>query len=97
MMLHSVRAREPNSDENQVFGLVSTNDGEALRSFLEFFESKPDAIDLNIQGKGGQTPLMFAVLRGKEQAVKVLLKAGVDTTIGEQDGYTREFDARCLV
>jgi len=72
-------------EESAVFGLVSTNDAEALKGFLD---SNSDKININVKGEGGQTPLMFAVLRGKEQAVKVLLEAGADATIGEQDGYT---------
>ena len=37
---------------------------------------------------GGQSPLMAASLRGSVHAVRVLLKAGADATIGESDGYT---------
>ncbi|CAJ1964979.1 unnamed protein product [Cylindrotheca closterium] len=72
-------------EESQLFGLVSTNDGDALKGFID--ENTP-AVNINAIGKGGQTPLMFAVLSGKDNAVKVLLEAGADTTIGEQDGYT---------
>lgn len=32
--------------------------------------------ELNMKGKGGQTPLMFAVLAGKEKSVVPLLEAG---------------------
>ena len=45
---------------------------------------------INELGPGGQTPLMHAVLSGKIQAVKYLLKQGADVTIGEKDGYTRK-------
>uniref|UniRef100_A0A7S3NM35 Ankyrin repeat protein n=1 Tax=Aureoumbra lagunensis TaxID=44058 RepID=A0A7S3NM35_9STRA len=38
-------------------------------------------------GPGEQTPLMNAVLTGKENAVSVLLESGASTTIGEKDGY----------
>lgn len=41
-----------------------------------------------LQGAGGQTPLMMAVLQGKVEMVKVALAADADTTIGENDGYT---------
>lgn len=45
--------------------------------------------DINqIQPGSGQTPLMNAVLSGKLQAVKYLLRKGADFTIGEKDGYT---------
>lgn len=47
----------------------------------------PNALNA-IETETGQTPLMMAVLMGKTQAVKLLLKAGADTTIGEKDGYT---------
>ena len=36
----------------------------------------------------GQSPLMNAVLSGNTGAVKILLAAGADTSIAEQDGYT---------
>lgn len=38
--------------------------------------------------QGGQTPLMMAVLMGKDEAVRILLRAGADTSVGEKDGYT---------
>lgn len=44
--------------------------------------------NINEIGQGGQTPLMTATLRGSARAVKVLLAAGADTTIPENDGYT---------
>ena len=44
--------------------------------------------DINLQGAGGQTPLVSAVLSGKLQAVEILLKLGADVTIPEKDGYT---------
>jgi ankyrin repeat protein len=43
---------------------------------------------LNAKGQGGQTPLMNAVLQGKATSVKILLEAGADVRIPEQDGYT---------
>ena len=46
------------------------------------------ASDINVIGVGGQTPLMHAVLQGRETAVQVLLDRGADTTIAEKDGYT---------
>lgn len=36
----------------------------------------------------GQTPLMYSVLHGYTNAVRYLLSAGADTSIGENDGYT---------
>eukprot|EP00316_Scyphosphaera_apsteinii_P024814 CAMPEP_0119324316 /NCGR_PEP_ID=MMETSP1333-20130426/62822_1 /TAXON_ID=418940 /ORGANISM="Scyphosphaera apsteinii, Strain RCC1455" /LENGTH=145 /DNA_ID=CAMNT_0007331995 /DNA_START=147 /DNA_END=584 /DNA_ORIENTATION=- len=43
---------------------------------------------LNVQGPGGQSPLMHAVLSGKVRAVKFLLKKGADPKVPEKDGYT---------
>merc|ERR1719231_88848 len=43
---------------------------------------------LNVQGPGGQSPLMHAVLGGKTKAVKFLLKRGADAAVAEKDGYT---------
>jgi len=54
--------------------------------FAELETAPMDAIDE--RGPGGQTPLMMAVLSGKDEAVRILLKRGADTTVGEQDGYT---------
>ena len=47
-----------------------------------------DAADAPGDRPGGQTPLMFSVLRGSGRAVKALLEAGADTSIPEKDGYT---------
>ena len=47
-----------------------------------------DPGQINEIGPGGQTPLMNAVLSGNAMAVKILLAARADTSIGEKDGYT---------
>ena len=44
--------------------------------------------DINAIGPGGQTPLMNAILTGKQWAVHELLRLGASVTIGEKDGYT---------
>lgn len=44
--------------------------------------------DINLQGAGGQTPLMASVLQGNTENVVALLKHNPDVTIGEKDGYT---------
>eukprot|EP00729_Bicosta_minor_P010504 gene10504-4669_t len=36
----------------------------------------------------GQTPLIYAALKGKAAALKLLLELGADVKIGEQKGYT---------
>lgn len=43
---------------------------------------------IRICAGGGQTPLMHAVLTGKENSVRKLLAENADVTIGEKDGYT---------
>lgn len=54
----------------------------------EVLELSKNKEKLNAKGPGGQTPLMFSILRGKAWAVDLLLKAGADVTIGEKDGYS---------
>jgi len=54
---------------------------------VEELKTAPEQ-DLNEIGPGGQSPLMLAVLSGKEEAVRVLLDRGADTSIAEKDGYT---------
>jgi Ankyrin repeats (3 copies)/Ankyrin repeat len=50
---------------------------------------KTTGANINAIGPGGQTPLMHAVLTGRDTAVKILLAhGGADTSIGEKDGYT---------
>lgn len=62
---------------------IAAGDDATLKQLVT---SKPAL--LNAVGPGGQTPLMNAVLSGNVNAVKVLLAANADVTIGEQDGYT---------
>ncbi len=44
--------------------------------------------DINKVGRGGQTPLVHAILNGKIQVVRWLLEVGADTKIPEDNGYT---------
>lgn len=44
--------------------------------------------DIDLQGGGGQTPLVNAVLSGKVKAVEKLLTLGANVDIPEKDGYT---------
>ena len=62
---------------------IAAGDEAALKKLVA---SKPKL--LNTVGPGGQSPLMNAVLSGNAAAVKVLLAAGADTSVAEQDGYT---------
>jgi hypothetical protein len=66
-----------------VFDAVDQDRGSLVKAALA---ADPSA--LNSIGGGGQTPLVHAVLHGKEHAVRALLAAGADTSIGEKDGYT---------
>ncbi len=60
-------ARGQSSD---LFEAVRDDDPNAIRAALS------SGSDINVIGPGGQTPLMNAVLSGKEAAVKALLAAG---------------------
>ena len=63
--------------ENDVKRILEEN-AESLESFIN--QQDPAS---------GQTPLMMAVLMGKEEVVRMLLKLPVvDATIPEKDGYT---------
>lgn len=73
-------------DEIAFFDALGENDPDEAFRLL-----RDNGIDINIRGPGGQTPLMYSVLGGKEKAVKALLEEGADVTIGEKDGYTRKF------
>lgn len=66
-----------------VFDAVDQDRGSLIKAALA-----EDPSALNSIGVGGQTPLMHAVLMGKEHAVRALLAAGADTSISEKDGYT---------
>lgn len=66
-----------------IFDAVANDSPEEIEKALD------NGADINQKQAGsGQTPLMNAVLMGKVEAVKTLLKHKADTTIGEKDGYT---------
>jgi len=67
--------------EVDIFDAVRQDSDTQIQSAID------EGVDINSIGPGGQTPLMHAVLSGKTNAVKKLLKLGADTTIGEKDGY----------
>ena len=75
------KTKPASSDAQALFAAVQADDAGAIERELE-------RSDINSRGPGGQTPLMHAVLSGKVNAVKALLKLGADTSIGEKDGYT---------
>ena len=62
---------------------ASTGDATLLKNNLA-----QDASSLNVRGSGGQTPLMAACLHGHAECVLLLLEAGADPNIGEDQGYT---------
>ena len=68
---------------NPYHDAVGSDDTNLLKRLIS---SKAPGLDET--GPGGQSPLMMAVLMGKDEAVKHLLAAGADTKVGEQDGYT---------
>eukprot|EP00747_Dinoflagellata_sp_TGD_P165176 gnl/TRDRNA2_/TRDRNA2_186119_c0_seq1.p1 gnl/TRDRNA2_/TRDRNA2_186119_c0~~gnl/TRDRNA2_/TRDRNA2_186119_c0_seq1.p1 ORF type:complete len:193 (-),score=45.01 gnl/TRDRNA2_/TRDRNA2_186119_c0_seq1:71-649(-) len=68
--------------QGNIHGGVQQDDPEAIRKAIESGQ------DINTIGQGGQSPLMAAVLMGKEKAVKYLLEAKADTMVAEKDGYT---------
>ena len=75
------KTKPASPDAQALFAAVQADDAGAIERELE-------RSDINSRGPGGQTPLMHAVLSGKVNAVKALLKLGADTSIGEKDGYT---------
>jgi len=67
---------------------LNEDDEVAMRRILQEGLSAEPKLNINAVGKGGQTPLVAAVLMGKPNAVKVLLEYGADYSIPEKDGYT---------
>eukprot|EP00934_Nitzschia_sp_Nitz4_P001006 Nitzschia sp. Nitz4//scaffold362_size15054//6449//7075//NITZ4_008900-RA/size15054-processed-gene-0.11-mRNA-1//-1//CDS//3329549244//1006//frame0 len=76
-------ALAPTARSLSIHDAVVENDVEAIREAIAVHGE-----DINTIGTGGQTPLVSAVLKGKLEAVKVLLELGADVTIPEKDGYT---------
>lgn len=72
---------EDDDASSSLFAAVREDDEAMILEALEKY-------NINTIGPGGQTPLMHAILMGKEKAVQVLLANGADTSIGEKDGYT---------
>ena len=77
-----------------VFEAISADDYDSLIKQLNVYQPNlqnlqdPNSRLLNRRGPGKQTPLMFAVLSGKERAVQILLEHGARVDIGEENGYT---------
>lgn len=57
----------------RLLNAINANDGKELEKVLLDTSRK----QLNKRGNGGQTPLMFAALSGKENAIQLLLEAGM--------------------
>ncbi len=62
-----------------IFSAAGQDSADGIRAALA-----QDPSGLNRRGPGGQTPLMYACLKGKALAVKALLDAGADTSLGEK-------------
>ena len=71
--------------DSPIHTAVQENDVEAIKRHL-----KGGADQNAIHPGSGQTPLMMAVLMGKDKVVEYLLskEAQADVTIPEKDGYT---------
>jgi ankyrin repeat protein len=67
--------------KEDLFTAVKEDDPKGIGQALD------DGADINQIGTGGQTPLVHAVLTGKENAVKILLMLGADTSLAEKQGY----------
>lgn len=70
---------------NNVHRYVHMNDLEKLEA--EILGKRSTELNA-VEAHTGQTPLFKAVSEKKTTAVKMLLKAGADATIGDKDGYT---------
>jgi len=70
-------------DANAYHRAVKANKLDRLRKL-----TVQDTSGLNHQGPGLQSPVMFAALQGNAEAVRILIDAGADLTVGEKDGYT---------
>jgi len=69
------------------FQAIVNNDMSALKDLLILDKKSLNSME-GCPPDSGQTPLMFSVLSGNFEAVKVLMDAGADPTIGEAQGYT---------
>ena len=70
---------------NNVHRYVHMNDLEKLEA--EILGKRSTELNA-VEAHTGHTPLFKAVSEKKTTAVKMLLKAGADATIGDKDGYT---------
>lgn len=68
-------------DKPNLFEKVMADDADAIRQAIA------DGARINQFGAGGQTPLLAAVLKGKIEAVKVLLELGADVNLPDQADY----------
>ena len=65
-----------------IYRAVMKNDAEAIDRVVAL-----PGMDINIRGPEGQTPLFFAVMKGKTKAVKQLLKHGADAYMVQEQGF----------
>ena len=68
-----------------IYKAIASSD---LPTIQEIITSNPSSLNHVEEGKGGQTPIMNAVLSGKTEVFQLLLKNGADLTVAEDGGYT---------
>lgn len=69
-------------DPDPIFSAMKDNDAAAIRTAVE-----NDPSLLEFTGRGGQTPLLKAVLMGSKESVVALLELGANMMSTEGDGY----------
>ncbi|POY75698.1 hypothetical protein BMF94_1321 [Rhodotorula taiwanensis] len=72
---------------SRIHELALEGDATALEAFLAR-NSSSTTTDLNVRDSYGYTPLHLATDRGQTEAVKVLLGAGADRSLKDDDGNT---------
>ncbi len=82
-------------EESTIFDAIKKCDEDGVDAIRAIVEKDPAALESIYEGgqtgttiyRSGQTPLLFATLRGYSHAVKTLLELGADVHATEQDGY----------
>ena len=74
------------SQTNALFAAIASNDVNGIHKALK--GEVIAELDRQNEQRGLQTPLMFATLSGKVEAVIALLSYNPDVAVGEKEGYT---------